>query len=79
MSQDHQQNNSLPPPAPTGARTTDPVCGMTVDRTEAAGTHRHAGTTYAFSNRDCRLAAGARVPQVVRGRHTRRSFRARAA
>jgi YHS domain-containing protein len=52
MSQDHHRNNSLPPPAPTGARTTDPVCGMTVDRTQAAGTHRHAGTTYAFCSRD---------------------------
>jgi Cu+-exporting ATPase len=31
----------------------DPVCGMTVDRAEAAGTHRHAGTTYFFCSQDC--------------------------
>ena len=54
MSQDRRQNSPGSPPALIGARTTDPVCGLTVDRSEAVGTDRHAGTTYAFSNRDCR-------------------------
>lgn len=37
--------------APAVAR--DPVCGMTVDPTNAAGSVNHAGTTYYFCNRKC--------------------------
>ena len=40
-------------PAPTDAPATDPVCGMTVRPSEAAGTLRHAGATYVFCSRDC--------------------------
>jgi Cu+-exporting ATPase len=31
----------------------DPVCGMTVEETEAAGTHTYAGVTYYFCNESC--------------------------
>ena len=42
-------------PSPPGSQggQVDPVCGMTVNPTEAAGTHRHAGRTYFFCSRDC--------------------------
>src|SRR5215203_1941130 len=33
--------------------TKDPVCGMTVDPSHAAGSHSHGGTTYFFCSRAC--------------------------
>jgi P-type Cu+ transporter len=41
---------------PSGAketRATDPVCGMTVDPSKAAGKHRHNGQTYYFCSQHC--------------------------
>ena len=34
--------------------TTDPVCGMNVDESRAAGTSEHAGTTYYFCSPGCK-------------------------
>jgi Cu+-exporting ATPase len=31
----------------------DPVCGMTVDPSRAAGAHQHAGSTYCFCSKGC--------------------------
>ena len=31
----------------------DPVCGMTIEETDAVGTHQHAGVTYYFCNPSC--------------------------
>ena len=31
----------------------DPVCGMTIEEADAAGTHRHDGVTYYFCNASC--------------------------
>ena len=53
MSRNGPPGTPSPPAAPSGAVATDPVCGMTVNPTEAAGTHRHAGRTYFFCSRDC--------------------------
>jgi Cu+-exporting ATPase len=53
MNQQRRPHDSEPSPAPSDAPATDPVCGMAVDRAEAAGTHRHAGTTYVFCSADC--------------------------
>jgi Cu+-exporting ATPase len=39
-----------------GTQAIDPVCGMTVDPTGAAGSHQHGGTTYYFCSKHC-LAA----------------------
>ncbi|HET7057157.1 MAG TPA: YHS domain-containing protein, partial [Nitrospiraceae bacterium] len=46
---------SLPmiqPHQPAGSAI-DPVCGMTVDPTHAAGSYEHAGKTYYFCNVSC--------------------------
>ncbi len=45
----------LPMVPPSGAKGSeiDPVCGMTVDPHQAAGSHRHAGRTYYFCNPSC--------------------------
>jgi P-type Cu+ transporter len=32
---------------------TDPVCGMTIEEEDAAGSHAHGGTTYYFCNPSC--------------------------
>jgi Cu+-exporting ATPase len=40
----------------------DPVCGMTVDPTRAAGQFEHDGTTYYFCSKGC-LAKFAAEPQ----------------
>lgn len=37
----------------TEDRATDPVCGMSVDPTTAAGSHAHGGKTYHFCSRHC--------------------------
>jgi Cu+-exporting ATPase len=34
--------------------TTDPVCGMRVEESDAAATAEHEGTTYYFSSTDCK-------------------------
>jgi Cu+-exporting ATPase len=34
----------------------DPVCGMTVDETNAAGTSEYKGKTYYFCSRGCKVA-----------------------
>jgi Cu+-exporting ATPase len=52
MSPEHRSHAS-DPPAPADPPETDPVCGMTIDRREAAGTVTHAGTTYAFCSPGC--------------------------
>jgi YHS domain-containing protein len=33
---------------------TDPVCGMTVEESEAVATLEHGGTTYFFCSVDCK-------------------------
>ena len=38
---------------PDGSTATDPVCGMTVDPADAAGTHEYGGRTYYFCSRHC--------------------------
>jgi Cu+-exporting ATPase len=43
---DHEHRHA--PPA-----TKDPVCGMSVEPAEAAGSHTHGGTTYYFCSRGC--------------------------
>ena len=40
------------PSASTGSEM-DPVCGMTVDPKQAAGSYQHAGRTYYFCNQSC--------------------------
>jgi P-type Cu+ transporter len=42
-----------PAPASAGATELDPVCGMKVDPTRAAGSHTHEGTTYYFCSSRC--------------------------
>jgi Cu+-exporting ATPase len=37
------------------AMATDPVCGMSVDTETAQHTSEHAGTTYYFCSRGCKL------------------------
>ena len=37
----------------TGTRVTDPVCGMTIDASGAAGTREYDGHTYHFCSADC--------------------------
>ena len=49
-----QQGGSPPPPAPTVAGLTDPVCGMRIDDGEAAGTAEYEGRTYYFCSEMCR-------------------------
>ena len=34
----------------------DPVCGMTIDTTDAAGSAQYAGQTYYFCNLSCKKA-----------------------
>ncbi len=34
-------------------RVIDPVCGMTIDTSEAAGTRDYQGTTFYFCSKDC--------------------------
>lgn len=34
-------------------RTKDPVCGMTIDKKEAADTASHGGQTYHFCSKAC--------------------------
>ena len=49
----HHRSDSQPD-AMSGARhLTDPVCGMTVDPAQAAGTLVHGGRTFAFCSREC--------------------------
>ena len=43
----------MPAPAGGGAGAVDPVCGMTVQPTSAAGSHAHAGKTYYFCSQSC--------------------------
>ena len=54
----------------------DPVCGMTVDPTRAAGSLEYGGTTYSFCSKSClakfsadpqRFIAGAREPMAQHG------------
>ncbi len=40
-------------PQPPAGAVVDPVCGMTVDPQQAAGTHVHQGRTYHFCSRHC--------------------------
>src|SRR5262249_2778785 len=47
---------------------TDPVCGMAVAPTEAAGSHEHAGTTYLFCSPDCLARFKANPRAYVEGR-----------
>ncbi len=35
------------------ATATDPVCGMTIEETDAVATVDHDGTTYYFCSKDC--------------------------
>jgi Cu+-exporting ATPase len=44
--------DSHPIPAASG-KVVDPVCGMTISREDAAGTHTHHGITYYFCNPAC--------------------------
>jgi Cu+-exporting ATPase len=37
-----------------GAMAKDPVCGMQVDPTKAAGTSEYQGTTYVFCSAGCK-------------------------
>jgi P-type Cu+ transporter len=41
----------MAPTTPT--RVTDPVCGMTIDPSGAAGTRDYEGRTYYFCSADC--------------------------
>ncbi len=43
----------MPAPAVGGGGAVDPVCGMTVQPTSAAGSHVHAGKTYYFCSQSC--------------------------
>src|SRR5207247_6868406 len=45
----------------------DPVCGMTVDPTKAAGQFDHEGTTYFFCSKGC-LAKFAAAPETYLAR-----------
>jgi Cu+-exporting ATPase len=36
------------------AEHTDPVCGMTIDEEDAAGSSEYKGTTYYFCNPGCK-------------------------
>jgi len=49
----HPHRPSPTAPAPALGQVTDPVCGMTIDPTDAAGSHTYAGTTYFFCNPGC--------------------------
>ena len=52
----------------TEAVAKDPVCGMTVEPAEAAGSHQHAGTTYYFCSTHC-LNAFRSDPERYIGKH----------
>jgi Cu+-exporting ATPase len=39
--------------SPAGESVVDPVCGMTVSPSSAAGRHEHEGTTYYFCSKSC--------------------------
>jgi len=49
----------------------DPVCRMSVRKSEAAATRRHSGRTYYFCNQGC-AAAFEQEPQRYAGRATDR-------
>ncbi len=51
------------------ATTKDPVCGMTVDPNQAAGSHQHGGTTYYFCSTHC-LAKFKAAPERFIGKST---------
>src|SRR6266540_3313332 len=53
MSEQSRPHHSPALGASSDSPATDPVCGMVVDPTEAAGTHQYAGTTYVFCSSDC--------------------------
>ncbi len=56
-------------PAPASpAQMLDPVCGMTIDPADAAGTHEHEGTSYAFCSAHC-LKAFVANPERYVGEH----------
>ena len=39
---------------PAGGKVTDPVCGMTIDPANAAGTSVHGAQTYHFCSAGCK-------------------------
>lgn len=49
----------------TTTGTLDPVCGMTIDPTEAAGTSRYEGTDYFFCARSCKAKFDATPAKYV--------------
>ena len=40
--------------ASTGGKVTDPVCGMTIDASKAAGQSQHGSQTYYFCSASCK-------------------------
>ena len=59
-------------PTASTAEPVDPVCGMTVDPTRAAGRAEHAGRTYLFCSGHC-LGEFQRDPARYAGARTGRS------
>ena len=51
-----------------GTEVADPVCGMTIDRTDAAGTHTHGGQAYYFCNPSCLEKFTANPDRYLTGR-----------
>jgi Cu+-exporting ATPase len=53
-------------PAQVPATATDPVCGMTVDRHQAAGSSTHQGIAYHFCSTHCQKKFQANPQQFVK-------------
>jgi Cu+-exporting ATPase len=49
----------------TATAVIDPVCGMTVEASEAAGSSSHDGQTYHFCSRSCQTKFDAAPAQYV--------------
>lgn len=47
------------------AQVKDPVCGMTIEETSAAGSSFYEGKRYSFCSADCKLAFDAKPEQYA--------------
>src|SRR5215468_626207 len=50
---DHEHHSHQHAPASSGALVKDPVCGMDVDPSKAAGSVEYEGNTYYFCGKKC--------------------------
>jgi Cu+-exporting ATPase len=66
LRRDRMTANPIAAPAAIAGFATDPVCGMTVDTTDAAPTASHDGETYFFCCSGCREQFVANPARYIR-------------